>query len=115
MKPTIVYIHGLNCTSRVFNYLHDNLPDHNAIMIDYDSAGRVEDSYNYIISKIPKATPVILVSHSLGGILSHLIATRDNKILVKKMATMSTPFGGSNLAAFIKWIYPNYKVLKDIS
>lgn len=115
MKPIIVYIHGLNCTSRIFNYMQDRLPDHDAILINYDSTGRVEDSYDFIISKIPKAIPITIISHSLGGILSHLIATRDNHVNVKKMITMSTPFGGSSLAAFMKWIYPNYEVLKDIS
>jgi triacylglycerol esterase/lipase EstA (alpha/beta hydrolase family) len=115
MKPTIVYIHGLNCTSRIFNYLQDRLPEHDAILINYDSTGRVEDSYESIITKIPKAIPIVIISHSLGGILGHLIATRNNGINVKKLITMSTPFGGSALAAFLKWVYPHYEVLKDIA
>lgn len=115
MKPIIVYIHGLNCTSRIFNYIHDRLPEHDAILINYESTGRVEDSYNSIIAKIPKDVPITIISHSLGGILGHLIATRDNQINVKKLITMSTPFGGSALAGLLKWIYPHYQILKDIT
>lgn len=115
MKPTIVYIHGLNSTARIFNHLHNRLPDHNAIFINYDSTQRVEKSYNFIVNNIPKSTPIIIISHSLGGILGLLIANRDNNIHVDKLITMSAPFGGSSIAALLKWIYPHYDILKDIA
>lgn len=115
MKPIIVYLHGLNCTHRTWNFISQNLPEHNAIILDYKSTSRVEDSYASIISKIPKNTDVIIIAHSLGGLLGHLITTRKNDINVVKLITMSTPFGGSMIASFLRWIYPNYHVLKDIT
>ncbi len=113
-SPHIVYLHGLNCTRRIFTHLHCQLPDHHAIFIDYDSCQAAEDSYQQVLAHIPRNEPISIVGHSLGGIIGYLIASRDPEILVENLISISTPFGGSQTAANLKWFYPGYLIFKDM-
>lgn len=113
MKPTIVYLHGLNCSSKIFSFLHEKLPDHTPHFIDYQSHQSIEDSYEDVIKLLPKK-PFHLVGHSLGGVIGYLIATRT-KLPLKKLVSISSPFGGSSQAGILRWLYPDFKVLKDIA
>jgi pimeloyl-ACP methyl ester carboxylesterase len=113
MKPTIVYLHGLNCSSKIFSFLHAQLPDHNPHFIDYVSNQPLEDSYRFIVNQLP-SKPFMLVGHSLGGVLGYLIATRT-RLPLKKLVTISSPFGGSSTASLLRWFYPQFKILKDIA
>lgn len=114
MKPTIVFLHGLNCSSKIFNFLQTKLPEHTPYFIDYDSHSDIETSYNFVLSRLPKKQPFSIIGHSLGGIIGHLITTRS-KANVKNLVTISTPFGGSAPASLLKWFYPKFKVLKDLA
>lgn len=109
----IVYLHGLNCTGKIFTHLKHSLPDHNATVIEYDSHASVETSVAGVIALLPNE-PFSIVSHSLGGILGHLIATRGHPHL-EHLVTISTPFGGSDAAGKLRWFYPRLKVFRDIS
>lgn len=113
MKPTIVYLHGLNCSSKVFSFLQAQLPNHTPFFIDYPSHCSVQESYSYVVNKLPKK-PFTIIGHSLGGIIGHLISTRT-RLPLKKLVTISTPFGGSGAAGLLRWIYPHFTVLKDLS
>ena len=111
----IAYIHGLNSSSKIFNHIHSQLPEHDSLFLDYNTSHSIEESYSFIISKLNEDEPLSIVSHSLGGLIAYLIATRDNKIKIDKLVTLSSPFGGSDHARFLKWIYPGYKILNDLS
>jgi len=112
--PHIVYLHGLNCTRRIFTHIHCQLPEHHATFIDYPSIQAIECSYEFVLENLPKDEPISIVGHSLGGILGYLIASRNPEIIIENLISISTPFGGSQTAAHFKWIYPSYVVFKDI-
>jgi pimeloyl-ACP methyl ester carboxylesterase len=109
----IVYLHGLNCSPTIFSHLHHQLPEHEPIFIEYDSFQSVEDSYQSVLSQI-KQKKISVIGHSLGGVIGMLIASRDNGITVEKLATISSPFGGSKAALGARILFPRFKVFKDI-
>lgn len=108
-------IHGLNCTPKIFTYLQSQLPKHKTILVDYLSSQPLEDSYEEILHLLPKNVPISIIGHSLGGILGHLLATRDNDVILENLISISTPFGGSETAGHLKWFFPGFKILKDLS
>ena len=114
MKPCILWIHGLNCASKIFTYMHSKMPAHNAVFVEYDSQRSVENSIKTAMLAIPEQGTFSIVGHSLGGILGHLIATR-NTSRVDNLVTISTPFGGSDAAGKLKWFYPSVQIFKDIA
>jgi pimeloyl-ACP methyl ester carboxylesterase len=109
----IVYLHGLNCSPTIFSHLHHQLPEHEPLFIEYDSFQSVEDSYKSVLSQI-KQKKVSVIGHSLGGVIGMLLASRDNGITVEKLATISSPFGGSKAAMGARILFPRFKVFKDI-
>lgn len=113
MKPTIVYLHGLNCSSKIFSFLHTQLPDHTPLFIDYQSQQPLEDSYHHVVNSLPNK-PFYLIGHSLGGVLGYMVATRT-RMPLKKLVSISSPFGGSSTAGLLRWFYPQFKILKDIA
>lgn len=111
--PHIVFIHGLNCSGKIFTHLQHKLPKHRSTMIDYNSGLSVEDSLQTALEELPDE-PFSIVSHSLGGIIGHLIAGRTD-VPLEKLVTISTPFGGSDVAGKLKWFYPSWKVFRDLA
>ena len=111
--PNIVYLHGLNSSSKIFNYLQSQLPKHKAIFIDYESSQAVEKSLNDILELIP-SNKTFIIGHSLGGIIGHLISSRYPD-RISGLVSISSPFGGSDAANKLKWIYPSYAILRDMS
>lgn len=110
---TVVFLHGFGCSPTIFNYLKNCLPKHKGILIAYDSNQAIESSYIEILEQLP-STPFYLIGHSLGGVLGHLISTR-NPERVMKFISISSPFAGSGTALAIKYIFPDLKILKDLS
>jgi pimeloyl-ACP methyl ester carboxylesterase len=111
----IVYIHGLNSSCKIFNYIISCLPEHEKVLVNYQSSLPLEDSYAAILKRIPKTQEVFIVGHSLGGILASLISARNKNLSVSGIVTISTPFGGSDHAKLLKWVYPSFKIFSDIT
>jgi pimeloyl-ACP methyl ester carboxylesterase len=111
----IVYLHGLNSSSKIFNHIHSQLPEHEALFIDYDTFKSIEESYSFITSRLDENEEFSIIGHSLGGLIAYLIHSRDNGFSVDKLVTLSSPFAGSDHARLLKWMYPGYKVLNDLS
>jgi pimeloyl-ACP methyl ester carboxylesterase len=93
------------------------------VLIDYDSRQRLEKSIADVVRYIPKAEPVTLVGHSLGGLIATLIATR-NLANVQRLITVSAPLAGSRVAAYARWvtsipclsdIVPNSPVIREVA
>jgi pimeloyl-ACP methyl ester carboxylesterase len=111
----IVWIHGLNCTSKIFTYLQSTLPRHKATLIDYDSHRAVEESVDHVATQLMGIKGrFTLVCHSLGGIIGKLIAQR-HEASIDNIVTISTPFGGSDMANKLKWFFPSMHVFRDLS
>lgn len=55
--------------------------------------------------------PISIIGHSLGGVIAAAIAQVAD---VEKIVTYAAPFGGSETAAFWKWITPS-QLFSDIS
>jgi pimeloyl-ACP methyl ester carboxylesterase len=115
MKKTIIYLHGLNSSCKIFNYIHSQLPEHDAIFVDYDTFNPIEHSYDDVVARLPADSEFSIISHSLGGVISYLVHARDNNLSVANIVTISAPFAGSEHARFLKWMYPSFRVLSDLS
>lgn len=110
--PTILYLHGFNSTGTVFNYLLAQLPKHKSVVADYDSRMAISDILAKLKNKIP-SEKFYIVAHSLGGIVAHQIALSNPNVL--GIVTISTPFGGHDIAGLIGWFYPAIKILRDLA
>jgi pimeloyl-ACP methyl ester carboxylesterase len=108
----IVYIHGASATAESFNFIRDHIKDKN-IAIEYDSAHGFEENLNEMKQVIQKYTNIIFICHSLGGIYAlHLADSFPDR--VKGAITMSTPYGGAEVADYVKYFLPFSRLLKDI-
>ena len=110
----ILYIHGYNSTGKIFNYLISQLPKHNAIVVEYNSSHAIEKSVEKALEHTPQEEPFFIIGHSLGGIIAHYLATSYD-LDVRGLISISTPFGGHEIAGKLKWFYPRIKVFWDLS
>lgn len=109
---TVAYIHGLNQTSRGFGYIMQNLPDQKRIVIDYDSHQPLELSLAQVLRQLPKTGELSLVGHSLGGLISVLIAHQRE---LNELVVISAPIAGSRAAKIAKWIPGAPEIMRDIT
>lgn len=108
----IVYIHGASATAESFNYIREHIKEPN-IAIEYDSTNGFKDNLEEMKQVIQKYNDVIFVAHSLGGIYSLHLANAFPK-RVKGAVTLSTPYGGAEVADYAKYFLPFSRLLRDI-
>lgn len=99
----IVYVHGANATPTSFTFIKSKMCEHQAIDFKYDANDPLEDSIESLINVIPDQAAI--VSHSLGGILA-VAASQHLPAQITSVVTMSTPFGGSEMATRMSWLFP---------
>jgi pimeloyl-ACP methyl ester carboxylesterase len=114
MNCSILWIHGFGGSPESFGYLKLALPKHDSILAHYTSGPSIEDTYESVLSSLNIDEPVHIVGHSLGGIIGYLLASRG-EIPVKSLTSISTPFGGSDMANKLKWFYPSMRIFSDLS
>ena len=108
---TLVYIHGASATSESFNYIRSKLG--NGIDINYDSRNGFENNLNDIAGQLADVQDMVFVAHSLGGIYSlHLANIMPDQVL--GAVTLSTPYGGAEVAEFAKFFLPFSRLMRDI-
>lgn len=100
----ICYIHGAWASPRSFAWIKEHLPPHEVIDIQYSCSRNVTSTVADIEKTIKNVGPVNIISHSLGGVMAVALAGRCSN--VEKVATMSSPFGGSRAASFLQFITP---------
>ena len=107
----LVYIHGASATSESFNYIKNKIGD--GIAVNYDSRNGFENNLAAIKEQIGKTNDVFFVAHSLGGIYAlHLANAIPNQVL--GAVTLSTPYGGAEVAEFAKFFLPFSRLMRDI-
>ena len=109
---TLVYIHGARATSESFNYIRGRLGGHD-LVINYDSANGFENNLRDMQKKLNDVEDIFFVAHSLGGIYSlHLANAMPQQ--VRGAVTLSTPYGGAEIADYAKYFLPFSRLLRDI-
>lgn len=107
----LVYIHGASATSESFNYLREKVGD--GIAINYDSRNGFENNLEDIKKEIGSLKDIFFIAHSLGGIYSlHLANALPKQVL--GAVTLSTPYGGAEVAEVAKFFLPFSRLLQDI-
>jgi pimeloyl-ACP methyl ester carboxylesterase len=107
----LVYIHGASATSESFNYIRSKIGD--GISINYDSRNGFENNLNEMKEQLSKVKDAFFIAHSLGGIYSLHLANAMPK-QVKGAVTLSTPYGGAEVAEFAKFFLPFSRLMRDI-
>lgn len=108
---TLVYIHGASATSESFNYIRDKLGA--GIDINYDSRNGFENNLKSMQDQLADVKDMAFVAHSLGGVYSLHIANAMPK-QVRGAVTLSTPYGGAEVAEFAKFFLPFSRLMRDI-
>ena len=116
----LVLIHGANSTSHSWNYLVSQLKKVDKIYTpEYEDSLGFDFNLNYLKMLLSNYENMFLVGHSLGGIYAtHLADKLKGKVIGG--LTISTPYGGSQSAQYLKyltmWNYTiNQNFLNDIT
>ena len=108
-----VFLHGANSSSNSFNYIISQLllNKKDFTVIDYKSADGFYVNLESMMNKLSNKNKLFMVGHSLGGIYAlHLTALVD----VVGAMTIGTPFSGSSLADWAKFMIPHYQLFRDV-
>lgn len=109
----LVYIHGASATSESFNYIRKHITGHEDLVINYDSRNGFEKNLADMRYQLSNYHSMFFVCHSLGGIYAlHLAAELGIKVL--GAVTLSSPYGGAEVADVAKYFLPYSRLLKDI-
>lgn len=108
----LVYIHGASASSESFNYIREHIGGSD-LVINYDSRNGFEKNLADMRYQLDKHSKIFFICHSLGGIYAlHLANEIPNQIA--GAVTLSTPYGGAEVADIAKYFMPFSRLLKDI-
>jgi pimeloyl-ACP methyl ester carboxylesterase len=109
----LVYIHGASATSESFNYIREHVKRHEDLVINYDSRNGFEKNLADMMYQLSNYHSIFFIGHSLGGIYAlHLANAMPEQVL--GAVTLSTPYGGAEIADVAKYFMPYSRLLKDI-
>jgi len=107
----LVYIHGANATSESFNYIRNKIGD--GIDVNYDSRNGFENNLKDMLVQLKNIKDIFFVAHSLGGIYAlHLANAIPEQVL--GAVTISTPYGGAEVADYAQYFLPFSRLMRDI-
>ena len=107
----LVYIHGANATSESFNYIRSKLGT--GIDLNYDSRNGFENNLADMLTKLINVKDIAFISHSLGGIYAlHISHAIPDQVL--GAVTLSTPYGGAEVADYAQYFLPFSRLMRDI-
>lgn len=108
----LVYIHGASATSESFNYIRKHIHGQE-LLINYDSRNGFEKNLENMKELLSAQKDMFFIAHSLGGIYAlHLADAFSEQVLGG--VTLSTPYGGAEVADVAKYFLPYSRLLKDI-
>ena len=108
---TLVYIHGASATSESFNYIRSKLGK--GIDINYDSRNGFENNLKEMQEQLADVKDMAFIAHSLGGIYALHVANAMPEQVVGAV-TLSTPYGGAEVAEYAKFFLPFSRLMRDI-
>ena len=106
-----MYIHGASATSESFNYIRNKLGK--GIDINYDSRNGFENNLREMQEQLAGVNDIAFIAHSLGGVYSLHLANAIPKQVVGAV-TLSTPYGGAEVAEVVKFFLPFSRLMRDI-
>ncbi|MFZ6767098.1 alpha/beta fold hydrolase [Undibacterium sp. Di26W] len=116
LKPLLHFVHGNSFPSGTYNMFLDHLRSHYDVhatdMVGHNPAYPVRDGWKHLVQELidtlqqSYSQPVILVGHSLGGILS-LMAARARPDLVRCVVVLDSPV----LAGWRAMLLRSFKIL----
>jgi pimeloyl-ACP methyl ester carboxylesterase len=108
---TLVYIHGASATSESFNHIRSKLGK--GIDINYDSRNGFENNLMEMQAQLAGVKDIAFIAHSLGGVYAiHLANAIPDQVL--GAVTLSTPYGGAEVAEVVKYFLPFSRLMRDI-
>jgi pimeloyl-ACP methyl ester carboxylesterase len=108
----IVYIHGASATSESFNFIRGHIGG-NDYIVNYDSRNGFEKNLADMRYQLSSFSDIFFVGHSLGGIYAlHLANEMPDQIC--GAVTLSTPYGGAEVADYVKYFLPFSRLMRDI-
>ena len=107
----LVYIHGASATSDSFNFIRSKLGK--GIDINYDSRNGFKNNLAEIIEQLKDVQNMAFIAHSLGGIYALHVANAMPAQVVGAV-TLSTPYGGAEVAEYAKFFLPFSRLMRDI-
>ena len=108
---TVVYIHGASATSESFNFIRKKIGS--GVDVNYDSRNGFENNLKDIQQQLAGVENIFFVAHSLGGVYSlHLANALPDQVV--GAVTLSTPYGGAEVAEFAKYFLPFSRLMRDI-
>lgn len=112
MVTPVWYLHGAHATSRSFAWIKRELPTHEHRNIEYSTDIPMRQVLTELVRMAEEADETIdIVGHSLGGVLAVALSQRFPK--VRRIVTLSAPFGGSAIASMMRFIAPG-TIMEDI-
>jgi pimeloyl-ACP methyl ester carboxylesterase len=110
-EKTLVYIHGASATSESFNFIRSKLGK--GIDINYDSRNGFENNLADMLGALQDTNNIFFIAHSLGGIYAlHIANAIPEQVL--GAVTLSTPYGGAEVADVAKYFLPFSRLMRDI-
>jgi pimeloyl-ACP methyl ester carboxylesterase len=110
-KINLVYIHGASATSESFNFIRTKVGA--GIDVNYDSRNGFENNLKDIQQQLEGVDNIFFIAHSLGGVYSlHLANAMPEHVL--GAVSLSTPYGGAEVAEFAKYFLPFSRLMRDI-
>jgi len=110
-KINLVYIHGASATSESFNFIRTKIGS--GTDVNYDSRNGFENNLKDIQQQLEGIENIFFIAHSLGGVYSlHLANAMPQQVL--GAVSLSTPYGGAEVAEFAKYFLPFSRLMRDI-
>jgi pimeloyl-ACP methyl ester carboxylesterase len=108
---TLVYIHGASATSDSFNFIRSKIGK--GVDINYDSRNGFKNNLEEMIEQLKDVQNMAFIAHSLGGIYALHVANALPEQVVGAV-TLSTPYGGAEVAEYAKYFLPFSRLMRDI-
>jgi predicted esterase YcpF (UPF0227 family) len=109
----LVYIHGANATGKSFNYIRSKISSSQELILEYHSSQGFRENLNEMKTAVSSMRDIFFVAHSLGGIYAlHLADQFPDQVL--GAVTLSTPYGGIEIAEMMRFFLPHNRLIRDI-